>query len=397
MKQSTHSILCTLIFLVVVGAGAPTPAIEPGEADPARERLARFGNGVNLSRWFWGREFTSDEATQRLFQDGELQSLQRLGVRHVRLPVSPEFLLSDGPARPVNRERLELVLKAVRRLNDRELGCIVDIHGWDSKALEGDPFGQQAFIEFWEEVAQVLAATDPEWTMLELMNEPIFRDRESEWQVFQGRLITAVRKHAPHHTLVVTGANWSTIDGLLPLKPYSDKNLVYTFHFYDPFFYTHQLSTWSWPPLATLKGVEYPTNKPNAEALLPGVTDKDLRNALTGGCMDDPWDAARIQRRIAEASSWGRIHGVPVHCGEFGVYPPGSPATDRINWLDDTVDAFAREGIAWSIWAWDDAFGLGRVFEDGVMKYDRSAAAAVGFNVPLEMNGSSDPRGKEAP
>lgn len=374
------ALLLAALALFLTASAAAEPS-----ADLAARRLARFGKGVNVTHWFMGGDVKDSAALAGAFPDGDLEAMQRLGVGHVRLCVGPKTI-----GQPVDPERAKALVAAVERLRAHGLKCIVDIHGWDSDALE-KPDGPAALVAFWKQLAPALAATDPESTFLEILNEPVYRDRAADWIKLQAELIATIRAGAPKHTIVATADSWGSIDALVKLAPYSDRNVVYTFHFYEPHTFTHQSATWSWKPLAGLKGLEYPTNRRNAEALLASIEDKDLRWALKRDCIDEPWDRARIAKRIGEAAAWGRKHGVPVHCGEFGVYPPGAPSTDRLNWLRDTTEALDREGIVRTAWGWDDIFTLGRRQEAGELLYDRPAAAALGFDVVKEINDAGKP------
>jgi len=37
---------------------------------------------------------------------------------------------------------------------------------------------------------------------------------------------------------------------------------------------------------------------------------------------------------------------------------PTAPYADRLYWFSDVVATFERYGIGWSIWGYDDGFGL---------------------------------------
>ena len=47
---------------------------------------------------------------------------------------------------------------------------------------------------------------------------------------------------------------------MIDSKPFDDPNIIYTFHYYDPFIFTHQGATWSAKGLPELKGVPFPAD-----------------------------------------------------------------------------------------------------------------------------------------
>ena len=89
-------------------------------------------------------------------------------------------------------------------------------------------------MKFWTELASRLKHFDPDLTMFEIINEPVFKGREEEWNALNQRLAAAIRKAAPDHTIMTSGPNWGGIDGLRKLKLLDDPNVVYSFHCYDP-------------------------------------------------------------------------------------------------------------------------------------------------------------------
>jgi acetate kinase len=55
--------------------------------------------------------------------------------------------------------------------------------------------------------------------------------------------------YSPYHTLIVGPSSWNSYSDLNLLPVYTDSNLIYTFHFYDPFVFTHQGATWPSPSM----------------------------------------------------------------------------------------------------------------------------------------------------
>jgi hypothetical protein len=93
------------------------------------------------------------------------------------------------------------------------------------------------------------------------------------------------------------------------------------------------------------------------------------------------WDKARLAARFQEAIDWGTRHGVPLYCGEFGVFPRHAQADHRANWFRDFGQVLAGAGVGWSAWGWDEGFGLNRSYEDGKPVVDRIVAEALGLTV----------------
>ena len=97
------------------------------------------------------------------------------------------------------REEMEGYLeKAIERFHRAGLAVIVDLHNVD-RAVELDSAWQDAFVRFWGDLSGRLKKYDPNLLIFEMLNEPVFSKRESEWDVFNARLAVAIRKSAPAH------------------------------------------------------------------------------------------------------------------------------------------------------------------------------------------------------
>jgi hypothetical protein len=196
----------------------------------------------------------------------------------------------------------------------------------------------------------------PDVLLLEIFNEPVFDRAPAAWFPIRRRLAAAIRAAAPLHTIVAGGPNWSSLDGLLSSEPLEDDNVLYTFHFYEPFEFTHQGAPWVAGPVGRMRNVHYPAS---------------------------PQQARHVERRIAAAADWARRHNVPVWAGEFGAYPAYAPKNDRLHWLFDVRTALERHGIGWAVWSYDESLGLDRVRDEtGAPRVDWDSAAALGLRTP---------------
>lgn len=343
---------------------------------PAR-RLESLATGANVCRWFRFPRRESPSHFENYIPDSEAALMVGLGLRHVRLCVQPRVIMdeSTGDAREEPAGQLEI---ALRRFHNAGLLVVVDIHNED-RASELNPEWQDAFVKFWTTLAARLSKFDPELTVLEIINEPVFRGRESEWDTFNTRLAVAIRASAPQHTIMTSGPNWGGIDGLKKLKPLPDRNVVYSFHCYDPFPFTHQGATWSSEEVKPLRNVPYPSSAEAVAPLLAELNDKPSAKRLLERYGNECWNKARLAARFSEAIEWGAQHSVSLYCGEFGVFPPFAKPEHRANWFRDFGEVLAKHKIGWAVWGWDESFGLSRRYVDGKPVVDRVVAQALGL------------------
>ncbi len=254
---------------------------------------------------------------------------------------------------------------------------MVDIHNEDRRD-ELDPKWQEAFVRFWGLLAGRLSRFDPDLTILEIVNEPVFDRREEEWNTLNARLAAAIRQAAPRHTIITSGPNWGGIDGLKKLKLLPDRNVIYSFHCYDPFAFTHQGATWAGPAVKPLHDVPYPSSPEAVEPLLAALESSPDSKRMVESYGKERWNKEKLAARFRQGIEWGARNRVPLYCGEFGVFPARSKPEDRSRWFHDFGEVLAENRIGWAVWGWDEGFGLNRRMVNGKPVVDAVVAQGAG-------------------
>lgn len=345
----------TLLTALLLTLAAPALAQDGGVPDSRYERLLR---GVNITRWFWNPEGIDRPADHAVtyVSDAQLAEIRAAGFGHVRLPIEPTRLINVEAPGKLDGQLLADLDQAIARMTAQDLAVIVDPHNWDEdwfSALLASPAWQEAFAAMWRALAQHLSSTDPEMVFLEVMNEPMAEARG--WLPLQLELVAAMREGVPDHTIIVGGPQWNSIDGLLEVTPFDDPNIVYNFHFYEPWLFTHQGAIWA-GDIGGLRGLAYPSSWWNGCGYMPTLgTEVDAW--VEDYCYGSVWEDWRIDDRVRLAHEWGQQHGVRLTVNEFGVMPT-APYDSRLRWFRAAHSAFERYGIGWSIWGYDDMFGL---------------------------------------
>ena len=336
-------------FLFALALLAPA-----ARAEVPASRLATLAHGVNFTNWF-RYPARQDEAQFRDYIDNAtLAGLHRAGFTFVRLAVQPELML-DPDGRP-DGHRLGLLAGAVARIERAHLGVVVGFHP-QTWHLESSAAEQAQLQDLWGALAQRLRPLDPALTFPEVLNEPVFANAEPAWEALQQNVLARIRAALPGATVVLTGTDWGSIDGLLRLHPVADGNAVYSFHTYEP------------QVLATLGGFEpgldhaalahlpFPVVGAHAcDAAESATTQPRTRDVIRFYCSEH-WDAAKVRARIDQAAEWGRRNHAPLLAGEFGASDQLPPAT-RLAWMAAMRRAFEADGIGWALWGYDDSLGF---------------------------------------
>lgn len=371
MRLLLRSLLLSwlLLFSAVVAA-APEP--------PPQKLLKNLSRGINLSIWYTYRNQPGIDPARWYPADGDWAQLKALGLTHVRVQFDPAYFRDPDTPVLIHRERLAALKRdlAPAWANGLVVVLAAEPSAAEKALLARDDAAVAALAGFWRGFADGLKAVRPDRLVFELLNEPGGSDAPRNRWLMQ-TLVDAVRQFAPAHTLVVEGHGYSGIDELLAFEPLPAARLIYSFHFYEPFNFTHQGATWSWPMLQKLKGLPYPSSPDN---VLPAVraAEEDAKPHITA-YGEQRWGRPQMETRLDLVRQWQQAHGVAVWCGEFGAARLGAPEDARQRWLLDARLAMEGRGIPWALFDYVGHFGLfsGNA---GERQLDQPAAEALGLS-----------------
>jgi endoglucanase len=240
----------------------------------------------------------------------------------------------------------------------------------------GDRFGNLQVAEpprafallesLWRQLARRYAARSPERVFFEVLNEP--KVNRTIWEEQGPRLVAAIRREAPLHTIIYGHPNYQRIDALAEVAPLADANVVYAAHFYDPMIFTHQGLDWSDDPLRYLEKVPFPASlaDPAVMRLVDELTKqgRDASVALVKTALQEPWTEDRVDVAVSRAATFVGRQRRPVIINEFGVLGWKADPADRARWLRAVRSAAERACIGWTHWDYADGFGFVRRVAD---------------------------------
>ena len=310
-----------------------------------------FSRGFNFSAWFRvenPRQIQFNKYTRQDFVDAK-----RLGADVIRLPINLHGMTTGTPDHTIDPLLFTMLDQVVDWAEELDLHLILDNHGM-SEAGETPPDIGDILVPVWTQVA---ARYQDRSTKLyyEVLNEPHGIDA-GVWDAIQQRTIDAIRAVDTTHTIIVGPTGWNSFRDLERMATYADDNLIYTFHFYDPFLFTHQGATWTNPSLGPLAGVPFPFAADRMPPVPMALNTTWVAGALgsyrTVGRMED------LEELISIAVAFKEQRGVALYCGEFGVYIPNSAPADRVVWYGEVRRLLEEAGIAWTTWDYRGGFGL---------------------------------------
>ena len=371
-------------YLAALLVALLAPLVSVAQSSTAFERAQHLQHGINTSMWFAQASDYSLHRLKTFTTPDDIALIARMGFDHCRLSIDGDQLMTwYYTERDVHHSTgfMDELDRVVKSMLDDHLSVIIDVHPtsqFKAELLQGSG-GVGNFVDLWRALAQHFAVSDPEHVFFEIMNEPEQSD-PYRWQGIQAQVVEAIRQAAPHNTIIASGAHWSGLSDLLVLEPLHDDNIIYTFHDYEPFAFTHQGATWANAEVRPERGIPYPSTPENIAAKL------DQQSTLSGQYFldqygEDRWDAARVENSIEFAAKWATLHHVPVYCGEFGVFEDYAPPAARAQWLHDMRIAMEKNHIGWAMWDYQGGFSV-VTKSNGATTPNADVLAALGLHLP---------------
>lgn len=301
-------------------------AVTPQTCDIAHA----LGRGINLGSMF---ELASVGAKNPLSPD-----LLRLVVdnfKTVRIPVRWTNNAAPTADAKLDERFAERIDAVVDELLASGRYVILDLHHYNQ--IFGDRLDKSEFpvsddvletrlLKVWEQLAGRYAGRSQR-LIFELLNEPHGRMSASRWNTLASRALSIVRRTNPTRVVIVGPVFWNNVRELPSLTVPGDRNLIVTFHNYEPFEFTHQGAPFVSRPLPT------------------GITCCSLDQT------------AQIINVFNQAAIWNVQTGYPLYLGEFGSFDTGD-MTSRATFTRTVRTAAEQLGIGWAFWDLSTSFGV---------------------------------------
>ena len=263
----------------------------------------------------------------RAIVDSDFTDIKAKGFATVRLPVRfSNHALTAAPYTidAAFMDRVEHVVDTARAAG---LRVILDLHHYEDPQgdLFGDPNGQKArFAALWQQIATRFKDKDSQ-VWFELINEPHRGLDDGNLVSILQPALDNVRATNPTRPVVIGGQNYSGINSLATLKLPNDPYLIVTFHYYDPFEFTHQGATWLADP------------PPFGRAFPIGT------------------DLADLQASVQKAQNFMASSKRPLFLGEYGAWE-GIAVDQRATYYKAVHDAFKGANVDGCVWAYTNTF-----------------------------------------
>ena len=278
----------------------------------------------------------------------DIENIFKMGFDHVRLGFDQVVLeKDDGTYREETFKHIDDFLDWCEKYG---LNVVLNLHkGLGSYCDVETPISlfedaglQGRFIKLWEEFER--RYHDREGVVFELLNE-VKGVEPKLWNDLAERAVNAIRKQNKTRKIIVGTTDWNAPYMLDKLKIFDDENVIYTFHFYAPFEFTHQ------------RGILQPsTCFYNRDMPYPGDIEiyRGYGREVFG--WKNPYkeysimDEKFIRDALKPVIAFVNAHPDKIlWCGEFGNIRHAKLVW-REKWFSDVITVFKENNIPYAVW-----------------------------------------------
>lgn len=369
MKKIIIAVLCCFIVLSNLYSENSIPKVQ---------KELPFSKGLNLSNWL---EYSRNNTMR--FGKKDFENIKSLGVEVIRLPVWFEIWNEGAPDYKISDECWLHLDNAIDWCQELGMYIIIDFHNDCNGSSKTDSKIEKVLLKIWPQIAERYKDKG-EHILYEIMNEPHFKSGNldadlNKWAKVQGRVLKAIREIDTKHLVIVGGGDWNSSDSMFKLPDYQDENLVYNFHDYSPFLFTHQGASWTY--IKRLTGIPFPYVKEKMPKLPKNANsaEKGIYNSYKRDSSEETLVAP-----LNKAVEFVNKRKASLMCNEFGVHMNYADPQERVNWYRIKIGWMDERNIARVSWDYTNSNGIFKNPSEIRFPEDlnKPLVEAMGYNVP---------------
>lgn len=312
-----------------------------------QEIRSSLGGGTNVSHfeqtWKKTSEIFSTDITPKL------QQIAQQGFRTVRLPIAFDMYTypNSSTLQPELLTKLKEIYYICYNLN---LKLILTFHYgmMNEHSMYNHDINHVSWI--WKQIQAEFKGHGYDYLFFELYNEPTMEAKR--WKQTIEKLISYIRHEDDLRIYIVGGSNYNGLNDLIEMGKLKDNRLFYTFHYYEPFIFTHQGAEWTIEK-SYMKGFPYPYKRnkmPDFDERAKGTSvEKDYKKYYYEGTYE------YINGRINQIANFCYKNDMPLVCTEFGVIDVADEDS-RKQYLKDITKSLNQYNIKGMVWDYDQRF-----------------------------------------
>ncbi|GAB5348368.1 glycoside hydrolase family 5 protein [Alteriqipengyuania sp. 357] len=320
MKLPVTIGLCAL-SIAACGAVAQASVADAGEAAVAPLPVGTCINMGNTLETMQEAEWGGEKVGPKDFE-----RIRAAGFETVRIPVRWHNKTLQQAPWTVDEAWMDRVQAVVDQALAADLNVILNSHHFDP--IHEDPLAVAEWHgAVWAQIADRFEGYPEETLWFELENEPHDKFDHTNLLETLTPALEAVRAKHPTRAVIIGGENWSGVDSLADLPLPDDPNIHPTFHYYEPFAFTHQGASWVAPDVPPT-GRDFP---------------------MAG-------DIERLAKDAAKVRAYIDHTGKTPFMGETGAYEEHTSTAQRVAYHTAVRDAFSPMGVGMCMWAYANTY-----------------------------------------
>lgn len=323
---------------------------------PRVNKTMPYAKGLNLSEWLEVGGFGN--VRKCIYGKQDFENIKKLGVEIIRVPIWFEEFSSGKPDYIVEDWLWESIDNAVSWCEELQMYMIIDFHNNCSDGHPTKPDVEKMLVKIWKQIAERYKDKS-DYVLYEIMNEPHLSSASPEadivkWGKVQGNVLKEIRAIDKKHTVIVGGEQSNSLGAMLKLPDYKDDNIIYNFHDYTPFLFTHQGAEW-WNPMSYFKHVPFPYVKEKMPPAPKNATDeakwfyKNYEKDASEKNLVAPLD---------KAVEFANKRNSALMCNEYGVMMNYADEQERVNWYAMKTKWMKERNIIRVSWDYTGKFGI---------------------------------------
>lgn len=331
MKGKKKLILFSLMLMLIILFSSLVPYFHYKYSEKKQMvqfRSMNIGNALDAPRYTpWDVQMKS----------GYFKAIKKAGFNTVRLPVRFSDYAKDNPnyeLDPSFMKRLDGYLHVALK---QHLYVILDFHHF-VEIMQNPEQYHACFLSVWEQLSERYKNYSSH-LMFEVLNEPIDNLNGNLWNQYLAEAIHIIRKTNPTRKVIVGPDNYYSLYRLDALQIPKDRNLIVSFHYYEPNNFTFQTNPYL--GFSQYHDIEWKGTKQEVNY---------------------------IHDRFARVKKWADQHHVQVYLGEFGANKQ-APYESRLRWTEEVRQQAEEFGFSWGYWELASSFG---VYDPHTGKWDKN-------------------------
>lgn len=327
----------------------------------------KISRGVNIGNWL-SQSWVMGEQREKIFTEEDIELLAANGFDHIRLPVDEAQLFNMDMT--LNESTVELIHRTVDCCVEHGLKVIFDLHILRSfNFLDNDaPLWksteeQDKLVDMWRDIQGILRDYPVTSVAYEILNEAV-APTDGQWSDLMLRVVSMIRE-TEKDRVIVLGANMQNQVGHVKniIVPEGDRNILLSFHFYEPLLITHYQASWT-----QLRNLHFigPMHYPGQ--LIPDDVYAALNDEekTVVEPYNHSYDKEWMRQMWQEAVDYAKTKGIGLYLGEFGCLVNCGEEV-RLAWFKDVVDLCRELGIPYTMWEYNSQFGFADRVNKGVI------------------------------